>query len=283
MNILVIGASGQLGSELCDTLSSKNINYVGVNSKKLNITDVKAVKNYIYNNCPKIIYDCAAYTNVDGAEEEPGRTINYNVNAEGTKNIAEAAEKVGATLIYISTDYIFDGTKQKMYLEKDTPNPKNEYGRAKLLGENEVSEIMSKYYIIRTSWVFGQYGKNFVKTMLNLSEKHNSLTVVDDQIGRPTWTKTLVEFMLYVVDNKVEYGLYQLSNDGYCSWYDFAKKILQGKNILIAPISSDEYPQKAFRPRHSVMSLEKVKSIGFRPIDWTEALKDMSEQIKGGG
>lgn len=272
MKFLVIGSNGQLGTELGHLLDENNIEYTGTTSKQLDITDKVAVDNYFNFNKPEIVYDCAAYTNVDGAEDEPGKTINYNVNAKGTKNVAEAAERVGSTLVYISTDYVFDGTNKGLYTENDIPNPKNEYGRAKLLGEQAVSEIVGKYYIIRTSWIFGQYGKNFVKTMLKLSKTHDRLTVVDDQVGRPTWTRTLAEFMFFVIKNNVDYGMYQLSNDGYCSWYEFSKEILQDKNISIEPVTSEEYPQKAYRPEHSVMSLEKVKSTGFQIPTWDVAL-----------
>ncbi|MBL3532015.1 dTDP-4-dehydrorhamnose reductase [Companilactobacillus zhachilii] len=273
MRFLLIGANGQLGTELGHLLNENNIEYTGITSKQLDITDKEAVYSYFNINKPEIVYDCAAYTNVDAAEEEPGKTINHNVNAVGTKNITQAAEKVGSTLVYISTDYVFDGTKTDMYKESDVPNPKNEYGQAKLLGEKAVSEIMSKYYIIRTSWIFGKYGKNFVKTMLKLSKTHNRLTVVDDQVGRPTWTRTLAEFMLFVIQNNTKYGIYQLSNDGYCSWYEFSREVLKDKGVDIVPIDSESYPQKAYRPKHSVMSLEKAKSCGFDIIDWKEALK----------
>lgn len=280
MKNLIIGSSGQLGTELSNFLDEQNIKYVGTTSKELDITDDKCVKDYFERNNPEIVFDCAAYTNVDGAEEEPGKTINYRVNVQGTRNLAKSAEKVGATLIYISTDYVFDGTNKGIYAETDIPNPKNEYGRAKLLGEKAVSEIMSKYYIIRTSWIFGQYGKNFVKTMLKLSEAHKSLTVVDDQVGRPTWTRTLAEFMLFIVSNNVDYGLYQLSNDGYCSWYEFSRKILQDKDVLVKPVTSMEYPQKAYRPKHSVMSLEKVKSTGFQIPLWSAALNECKNRLE---
>lgn len=280
MKSLVIGSNGQLGTELGHLLDENNIEYTGTTSKQLDITDKVAVDNYFNTNRPEIVYDCAAYTNVDGAEDEPGKTINYSVNADGTKNIAGAAERIGSTLIYISTDYVFDGTNEGMCTEDDVPNPKNEYGRAKLLGEQAVSEIMSKYYIIRTSWIFGQYGKNFVKTMLKLSETHDRLTVVDDQIGRPTWTRTLAEFMLFVIKNNVEYGMYQLSNDGYCSWYEFAKEILKFKNISIEPVSSDKYPQKAFRPKYSIMDLDKIKLLKFENISWKKAVNLVITRIE---
>lgn len=273
MRILITGAQGQLGTELCHLLDEKNIEYVGTGSSDLDITDKKVVADYFNEYKPELVYHCAAFTAVDAAEEEPGKTANQKVNVDGTKNIAEAAEKIGAAMVYISTDYVFDGKSEDMYTEDSTPNPQNEYGRAKLVGEKAVSEIMSKYYIIRTSWVFGKYGKNFVYTMLRLAETHDHLTVVNDQMGRPTWTRTLAEFMNYAVENNIPYGLYQLSNEDSCTWYEFAKEILKDKNIKIDPVTSDEYPQKAYRPKHSVMSLNKAQNSGYKIIKWQKALE----------
>lgn len=279
MRILITGAQGQLGTELCHLLDEKNIEYVGTGSRDLDITDKEAVADYFNEYKPELVYHCAAFTAVDAAEEEPGKTTNQKVNVDGTKNIAEASEKIGATMVYISTDYVFDGKNENMYTEDSIPNPQNEYGRAKLGGEKAVSEIMSKYYIIRTSWVFGKYGKNFVYTMLRLAETHDHLTVVNDQMGRPTWTRTLAEFMNYAVENNIPYGLYQLSNEGSCTWYEFAKEILKDKNIKIDPVTSDEYPQKAYRPKHSVMDLTKVENTGFEVINWQEALSNFLNDV----
>lgn len=279
MKNLIIGANGQLGTELRKLFDEKNIEYGATDSKELDITNAAVVNDYISVNRPKFIYHCAAFTAVDAAEEEPGKSINQLVNVEGTLNVAKAAESVGATLVYISTDYVFDGTNKGMYTEEDQPNPKNEYGRAKYEGEKEVSEIMSKYYIIRTSWVFGEFGKNFVYTMLNLAKTHDTLTVVNDQIGRPTWTRTLAEFMIYAVENNADYGLYQLSNENYCSWYEFAKEILKNTDVKVLPVTSKEYPQKAYRPKHSVMSLKKVEETGFKVITWEQALERFISEI----
>ncbi|WP_099300063.1 dTDP-4-dehydrorhamnose reductase [Pediococcus pentosaceus] len=279
MKILITGANGQLGTELRNLFDKNNIKYVATDSKELDITNKESVMEYFVENSPKYVYHCAAYTAVDNAEEEPGKSINQTVNVNGTENIAEAAEKVGATLIYISTDYVFDGNNEEMYTENDRPNPKNEYGRAKLEGEEAVANIMSKYYIIRTSWVFGKYGKNFVYTMLNLAKTHNELTVVNDQVGRPTWTKTLADFMLYAVQNNIPYGLYQLSNDDECSWYEFASEILKDADVKVSPVTSKEFPQKAYRPKHSVMDLSKTKSTGFNIISWKEALSSFMAEI----
>lgn len=280
MEILITGANGQLGTELRYLLDEKQIAYVATDSHELDITDTEIVNDYFKQNCPKIVYHCAAYTAVDAAEEEPGKSVNYQVNVIGTQNIAAAAEAVGATLIYISTDYVFDGTNQQMYTEQMLPAPKNEYGRTKFAGEEAVTQTMSKYYIIRTSWVFGKYGKNFVYTMLNLAKNHDKLTVVNDQVGRPTWTRTLAEFMNFAVENKIAYGLYQLSNDNTCTWYEFASEILKDKAVAISPVTSDEFPQKAYRPRHSIMDISKAKDTGFKIPTWQEALSQFITSIE---
>ena len=195
------------------------------------------------------------------------------------KNVAEAAQKISATMVYISTDYVFDGTNEDEYQVDAPTNPKNEYGKAKLAGEEAVKSIMDQYYIIRTSWVFGEYGKNFVYTMLHLAKTHDYLTVVDDQVGRPTWTRTLAEFMLYAIEHQIPYGTYQLSNDGSCTWYEFAREILKNEKVEVSPVTSAEYPQKAYRPRHSIMSLDKVKETGFEVPTWQEALEKFMDEV----
>ena len=277
MTVLVTGGTGQLGSELIKLLDEKQVEYISVGSKELDIADGKSVYQFITELKPEVIYHCAAYTAVDAAEDE-GKELNYSVNVKGTENVAKAAESVGAILVYISTDYVFDGTNQNEYKETDQTNPQNEYGRAKLAGEKIVKEQVSKHYIVRTSWVFGEFGKNFVFTMQRLAETHPKLTVVADQFGRPTWTRTLAEFVSYLIDIKAEYGIYHLSNEGSCSWYEFAKEILKDTAIEIAPVTSEEYPQKAIRPKHSVMDLSKAKSTGFEILTWQKALKSFKEQ-----
>jgi len=274
-NILITGANGQLGTELRMLLDAKGISYTATDSKELDITNAEGVNAYFQEHKPELVFHCAAYTAVDAAEEEPGKSIDELVNVTGTQNIATAAESVGATLVYISTDYVFDGQNDGMYDEMDNQNPQNEYGRTKSLGEKAVRDTMSKYYIIRTSWVFGKYGKNFVYTMLNFSKTHDVLTVVDDQVGRPTWTYTLAQFMLFAVENKIAYGTYNLSNDNQANWFEFATEILKDTKTEVEPVSSAEYPQKAHRPEHSVLSLEKTKATGFKIPTWQEALKQM--------
>lgn len=269
---LITGGNGQLGTELRHLLDEQGAAYVSTDAAEMDITDAKATMAKIKEVQPTVIFHCAAYTAVDKAEEE-GKELDEKINVDGTRNVALAAESVGATLIYISTDYVFDGTKKEgEYATDDQVNPQNEYGRTKLLGEEAVQAIMSKYYIIRTSWVFGQYGHNFVFTMQRLAKAHDTLTVVNDQFGRPTWTRTLAEFMTYVINNESPKGIYHLSNDNCCSWFEFAQEILKDTDVTIKPVTSAEFPQKATRPQYSVMDLSKAKGIGFEIPTWQEAL-----------
>ena len=270
--ILVTGANGQLGTEVCHLLDEKKIEYVGTTTEILDITNQEQVLSFIQELQPTVIYHCAAYTAVDKAEDE-GKEMNYLVNVEGTRNIALAAKAVDATLVYISTDYVFNGTSETAYETDDQTNPQTEYGKAKLFGEQIIQELVEKYYIIRTSWVFGQYGANFVYTMQKLAETRDTLTIVSDQYGRPTWTRTLAEFMDFVIEKQAPYGIYHLSNEGTCSWYEFAKEILKDrKELTILPVTSEEFPQKAKRPKNSVMSLSKAENLNFKIPSWKEAL-----------
>lgn len=277
--ILITGANGQLGSELCNLLDERGIAYDAFDSKQMDITNKELVDEKINALKPAVIYHCAAYTAVDNAEDV-AKDLNWQVNEVGMRNVAEAAKKVGAKVVYISTDYVFDGTNEGEY-EVDAPtNPQNEYGKAKLAGEKAIKEILDDYYIIRTSWVFGKYGKNFVFTMLRLAKDHHKLTVVNDQFGRPTWTRTLAEFMTYLVDHDQPFGTYQLSNEGSCSWYEFASEILKDQDVEVAPVDSSAYPAKAYRPRHSIMSLKKAEATGFEIIDWQSALGKFMGEIE---
>ena len=276
--ILITGSNGQLGTELCHLLDERNISYTATDSAEMDITDKDAVDAVFQAVKPTFVFHCAAYTAVDKAEDE-GKELDEKINVSGTKNIAEAAEAAGAVLVYISTDYVFDGTNAGEYPVDAETNPKNEYGRTKLAGEQLVQSICSNYYIIRTSWVFGQYGHNFVYTMRRLAETYPTLTVVSDQVGRPTWTRTLAEFMVHVMETKPENGIYHLSNDNSCSWYEFACEILKDFDVEVKPVTSEEYPQKAYRPKHSVMDLSKAKATGFAIPTWQEALASFVKNI----
>lgn len=273
--ILITGGNGQLGTELQHLLTAQGKEFVATDVKELDITNREQTLAYIEEMKPEIIYHCAAYTAVDKAEDE-AKELDEKINVDGSKNVADAAAQTGAILVYVSTDYVFDGTKKDdVYLVDDKTNPLNEYGRTKLLGEQAVEASGAKAYIIRTSWVFGNYGHNFVFTMQNLAKTHDTLTVVDDQVGRPTWTYTLAEFMTFVIDHKAPFGIYHLSNDNSCSWYEFAKEILKDTDVKVLPVDSSQYPQKATRPQYAVMDLSKTKALGFHIPTWQEALAEM--------
>lgn len=271
MNYLVTGGNGQLGKEVVKLLKEKNIKFTAYDSSELDITNKEQVYTILNSDKPDVVLHCAAYTAVDKAEDE-GKEKNWAVNVEGTRNVAEACKTIEAKLVFISTDYVFDGTYMGEYSEMMETNPKNEYGKAKLAGENIITKVLEKHYIIRTSWVFGEFGNNFVYTMEKLASEHDTLTIVDDQIGRPTWTRTLAKFMIHLVEKNQPYGIYHLSNEGQTSWYGFAKEILKDKKIVLKPVTSEEFPQKAYRPKHSVMNLEKAINTGFNIPEWTNAL-----------
>ena len=273
MKYLITGAHGQLGQELQKLLRERGLTIVANDSKALDITNREAVMATFKAEQPDVVLHAAAYTKVDLAEDE-GRAMNWQVNVTGTKNIADATKQYGAKLVAVSTDYVFDGLNVGEYRETDPVNPRNAYGRAKLAGELAVIESGAAAYIVRTSWVFGEFGNNFVYTMQRLAESHPKLTVVNDQLGRPTWTRTLAEFMLHLIAVEATYGVYHLSNDETATWFDFAKEILKDTAVEVEPVTSAEFPQKAYRPKHSVMNLEKAKATGFEIASWREALNN---------
>lgn len=278
--ILITGANGQLGTELRYLLDDKKVEYHGTDVAEMDITKEEDVLKVFEEIKPETVFHCAAYTAVDKAEDE-GKALDELINVTGTENIAKACLKYGAKLVYLSTDYVFDGTKKDgEYTTTDKPNPQNEYGRTKYLGEQAIQKYLTDYYIIRTSWVFGKYGHNFVYTMLNLAKTHDKITVVDDQYGRPTWTNTLANFMFYAVEHEIPYGIYHCSNDNSCSWYEFAKEILKNESVEVLPVTSAEYPQKAHRPQYSIMDLGKTKATGFNIPTWQDALAKMMAEIE---
>lgn len=276
--ILITGANGQLGTELRRLLDQKKVTYYATDTQEMDITNKAEVDVVFKKVKPSIVFHCAAYTAVDAAEEE-GKELNWAVNVNGTRTIASATKEAGAVMVYISTDYVFDGNSEGEYTIDSSVNPQNEYGKAKLAGEEIVQELCPSHYIVRTSWVFGEYGKNFVFTMLKLAETRDTLTVVNDQIGRPTGTKTLADFLFHVYETKPAFGIYHLSNDDSCSWFEFAKEILKDKEVMVLPVTSDEYPQKAYRPKHSIMDLSKAKATGFKIPTWQEALTEFTKSL----
>ena len=273
-NILVTGSTGQLGSDVVKELLKRGYSTLSPNRSELNLCSEDNIRNYILNsNCEAIVH-CAAYTQVDKAEDEKDLCI--KINATATKHIAKCAKILDIPMIYISTDYVFDGTKDGEYTENDETNPINIYGESKLAGEKYVQEILDKYYIVRTSWVFNINGKNFIETMLRLSKANNQLSIVNDQIGSPTYTRDLSRLLVDMLETS-KYGLYHATNEGYCSWYEFANTIfkLANINIDIKAINSNEYASRAKRPLNSKLSKDKLIEYGFKPLPhWEDALKD---------
>ena len=273
-NILVTGSTGQLGSDVVKELLKRGYSTLSPNRSEFNLCSEDSIRNYILNsNCEAIVH-CAAYTQVDKAEDEKDLCIKINTTA--TKHIVKCAKILDIPMIYISTDYVFDGTKDGEYTENDETNPINIYGESKLAGEKYVQEILDKYYIVRTSWVFNINGKNFIETMLRLSKANNQLSIVNDQIGSPTYTKDLSRLLVDMLETS-KYVLYHATNEGYCSWYEFADTIfkLANINIDIKAINSNEYASRAKRPMNSKLSKDKLIEYGFKPLPhWEDALKD---------
>nr|WP_288701187.1 dTDP-4-dehydrorhamnose reductase [uncultured Romboutsia sp.] len=273
-NILVTGSTGQLGSDVVKELLKRGYSTLSPNRSEFNLCSEDSIRNYILNsNCEAIVH-CAAYTQVDKAEDEKDLCI--KINATATKHIVKCAKILDIPMIYISTDYVFDGTKDGEYTENDETNPINIYGESKLAGEKYVQEILDKYYIVRTSWVFNINGKNFIETMLRLSKTNNQLSIVNDQIGSPTYTRDLSRLLVDMLETN-KYGLYHATNEGYCSWYEFADTIfkLANINIDIRAINSNEYASRAKRPLNSKLSKDKLIEYGFKPLpNWEDALKD---------
>lgn len=283
--VLLIGADGMLGGELRERLE-KIYDVTGTTIETLDICDKAAVEAKVSEVNPYFIINCAAYTNVDGCETNEALATAVNGTAVG--NIAEAAKKVGATFIHISTDYVFDGKLpvEDCYNEAMVTNPVSAYGRSKLLGEQNAA-LAEKYYILRTAWLYGLGGKNFVKTMLRLSKERDEVTVVNDQHGSPTTTTTLCEIIESVMEKEPEYGVYHSTNEGFTTWCDFTRKIFELANITtpVRGITSAEYkamfPQSSDRPTNSQLSKEKLHSIDINPERWEDALaKYLKEELK---
>ena len=270
MRILITGAYGMLGSDLREVL--KNYDLIAAGSKDLDITDEDKVMEFINENSPEIVINAAAYTAVDDCETHFDDA--YAVNAIGPKNLAMACKELDIPLVHISTDYVFDGTKTSPLMENDTLGPKSVYGQTKLEGEKFIQGITEKFFILRTAWLYGIHGGNFVKTMLDLSENHDEITVVNDQIGSPTFSLDLAMAICELLDSD-KYGIYHLTNEGECSWYDFAKEIFKISDIdvKVIPVSTEEFPRPAPRPSYSVLSNKKWENAGFTPMrNYKEAL-----------
>ena len=283
MKVLVTGVKGQLGHDVVSELTGRGIEAIGVDIDEMDITDAASVNQVIGQAAPDAVIHCAAYTAVDAAEDN--EAVCRKVNVDGTRNIAEACKKTGAKMLYISTDYVFDGQGTRPWEPEDERHPLNVYGQSKCDGEVAVQETLDNYFIVRIAWVFGLNGKNFVRTMLKLAENHDSLTVVNDQFGSPTYTYDLSKLLVDMIQTD-KYGIYHATNEGICTWYEFACEIFRkaGISIKVAPVSAAEYPAKAKRPENSRMSKEKLTENGFERLpSWQDALKRYLEELKAEG
>ena len=276
-NILVTGGNGQLGNclkDLSEELSSQ-YNFIFKSSEELDITDFSSLTSFFESKNLNYCINCAAYTNVDQAEDDKALATSVNVN--GVENLSKCCAGNGTVLIHISTDFVFDGESSNPYLDKDETNPINHYGSSKLLGEDMVLSYCEKHFIFRTSWLYSEHNNNFMKTMLKLSKIKDSLNVVWDQIGTPTYAKDLSKLILKIIQNKMDnFGLYHFSNEGVASWYDFAYAIFveTESEIKLLPINTSEYPTRAVRPHFSVLDKSKVKqAFGVEIPHWRLSLK----------
>ncbi len=281
--ILVTGAGGQLGQELVRLPKQPEVQLVGMDRGSLDVTDRQACMEAISSVRPNAVIHAAAYTAVDQAESEPDAA--RLVNVEGTRHMAEGAESIGAKFVYVSTDYVFNGQGQnnRPYREDDPTGPQSVYGKTKLTGEQAALAICSRAFVVRTSWAFGAYGANFVKTMLNLARAGQSLRVVDDQIGSPTYTYDLACALMQLVRTE-QYGVYHAVGDGSCSWYHFARTIFElcGMDVQISPCATGEYPRPAPRPAYSVLGCEALRRAGVAPLrHWREALAACLREHEG--
>ena len=271
--IIILGANGMLGTALVKAFKYHNV--YALTKQQLDITDKKNVFYQIGKIKPDIVINSAAYTDVDGCEKN--RRHAFNVNAKAVRSIAEACKKNSASLVHISTDYVFDGRK-KSYRENDMTNPINVYGKSKAFGEKYLMETFGNYYLVRTSWMFGRNGKNFVEAILKLAKEKKELKIVDDQFGRPTFTEDLAEKIREIVEMKKPFGIYHITNSGTCTWFQFAKKIIElaKMSIKVKPITSKELDRPAKRPRYSVLSSARLSPLRH----WHSALKDYMQSLQ---
>lgn len=279
MKVLVTGVTGQLGYDVARELEKRHIEYKGTGSREMDISDAEAVKRVITEYHPDAIIHCAAYTAVDKAEDDYGRAM--DVNAKGTLAIAKAAKEIDAKMLYISTDYVFNGQGTEPFTVDAATAPLNVYGLTKLFGEEAVQLELSKYFIVRISWVFGKNGNNFIKTMLRLGQSHDELTVVADQWGSPTYTADLAPLLCDMVETE-KYGVYHATNEGITNWAEFAATIMKEANLpcRIRPIPSSDYPTKAVRPLNSRMDKSSLDKAGFTRLpEWKDALRRYLKEI----
>lgn len=281
MKVLVTGANGQLGQDVVSEFKISGCEVYAYGRDELDITSLEQCLHQVGKVQPEVIIHCAAYTAVDQAESEEDQA--YLVNAVGTRNLVVAAEKISAKFCYISTDYVFDGEASVPYKEYDNTNPVGVYGKSKRAGELLVQSLSSRYFIVRTSWVFGIHGNNFVKTMIRLGQERQQqkLMVVHDQMGSPTFTEDLAYFLLELTRTE-KYGVYHASNGSTCTWFEFAKAIFdaKGMNVNLVPCTTQDFPRPAPRPKFSVMDNLGIRINGFEPLrHWNDALTDFIEKL----
>ncbi|MFB5674636.1 dTDP-4-dehydrorhamnose reductase [Paenibacillus terreus] len=285
MKVLVTGASGQLGMDVVRIVKEAGHETIPCSREQLDIVDLEQSIQVVCRFRPDVVIHCAAYTAVDAAETDIDGA--YTVNASGTRNVALAAEKVGAKLVYISTDYVFDGMSESPYYEYDNTNPQSVYGKSKRAGEVLAQALSSSCFIVRTSWVYGLHGNNFVKTMLKLGQEKPLLQVVHDQKGSPTYTVDLARFLAELIQTE-KYGIYHASNSGSCTWFEFTQAILEDAVKLagiqvtakLEPCTSDQFVRPAPRPRNSVMEHMSIRTNGFQDLrTWREGLRDFLQEL----
>lgn len=273
MRVLVTGAKGQLGTDLMNELNRQGLEAIGVDIEEMDITDAESCRRVISREKPDAVIHCAAYTAVDAAEDNV--ELCSRINGQGTRNVAQACRDQGIKLMYISTDYVFDGQGTRPWEPDDPRDPLNVYGETKYQGELAVEELLDQYFTVRIAWVFGLAGKNFIKTMLRLGQERGAVSVVDDQIGSPTYTYDLARLLVDMIQTD-RYGRYHATNEGICSWYEFACEIFRQAGmdqVQATPVSSQQFAAKAKRPSNSRMSKEKLSDNGFvRLPDWKDAL-----------
>ncbi len=280
MKILVTGVKGQLGYDVVREGESRGLEMFGTDVDNMDITDAGQVKQVIEAYKPDAVIHCAAYTAVDAAEDN--QELCRKINVDGTRNIAEVCKSMDIPMMYFSTDYIFNGQGENFWKEDDEKQPLNVYGQTKYEGELAVQELIQKYFILRISWVFGVNGNNFIKTMLRLGKERGAVGVVSDQIGSPTYTYDLAKLVVDMIQTD-KYGAYHVTNDGICSWYEFACEIFKqaGLDVKVTPLTTAEYPAKAARPFNSRMSKDKLINAGFDMLPgWQDALDRYLKEIK---
>ena len=281
MRVLVTGVKGQLGHDVMNELAKRGYEGVGVDVDEMDITDAQKVDEVITAAQVDKVIHCAAYTAVDAAEDNV--ELCRRVNAEGTENIAKVCKRLDLPMVYLSTDYVFDGEGERPWEPDDERDPLNVYGQTKYEGELAVERNLDKYFIVRIAWVFGVNGKNFIKTMLNLAQNHDTITVVDDQVGSPTYTYDLARLLVDMIETE-KYGRYHATNEGLCTWYEFAKEIFRqaGVDVKVVPVTSEQFQAKAKRPHNSRMNKNKLDAMGFQRLpSWQDALSRYLKIIRG--